>query len=105
MSKTRLLAVSGLLVLSGCLYQARQQADETACALAGRPYDRLPTQVEAKPSTSTSAPPPAKTAELPAAPALDVQTAVYMEAQEKPKLEPPIPMAVPGSEVNPIKLP
>jgi cobalt-zinc-cadmium efflux system outer membrane protein len=113
MSITRLLAVGGLLFLSGCLYQAGRPADETVCDLAGRPYDLLPTQIEAKPLTSTSASTPAKKADLPGGPATDVQTVAYMEGQanigqqppSKPKLEPKIPPEIPGSEAKPIKLP
>src|ERR1700687_2251380 len=111
MSITRLLAVGGLLFLSGCLYQAARHGDEPVCALADRPYDLLPTQVEAKPSTSSAT--PAKNAEFPAGPATDVQSVAYMEGQanagqqppSKPKLEPKIPPEIPGSEAKPIKLP
>jgi outer membrane protein, heavy metal efflux system len=111
MSITRLLTVGGLLLLSGCLYHAGRQADETVCELAAHPYDLLPTQADAKPSTSP--PTPAKKSELPPGPATDVKTAAYMEGQAeggqqppgKPKLEPKIPPEIPGSEAKPIVLP
>jgi hypothetical protein len=69
MQGRRLLALSGLLLLSGCLYHAREHADETLCALAARPYDLLPTQPA---ESKTGA--PTKKAETSPAPAMDVQT-------------------------------
>jgi cobalt-zinc-cadmium efflux system outer membrane protein len=104
MSQRRLLVLSGLLLLSGCLYHAREQADETVCALASHPYDLLPPQpAEAKTGPPASSPTPAKQAAT--SPVMDVQTAAYMQAEGKPKLEPKIPPEIPGSEAKPIRLP
>ncbi len=106
MSLRWLTCFTGLLLLSGCLYQAREHADETVCALAARPYDLLPTQpVQSKTGVPSSAPTPSKKVEEMPVPALDVQTTAYMQAESKPKLEPKIPPEIPGSEAKPIQLP
>src|SRR5947209_6648643 len=38
----------GLLLLSGCLYNVRERADETVCNLAAMPYDLYPKAAEEK---------------------------------------------------------
>src|SRR5947207_2381023 len=48
-----LVALAGFMcVLSGCLYNVRERADEAVCSLAMQPYDRQPvTQPETQPKT------------------------------------------------------
>jgi cobalt-zinc-cadmium efflux system outer membrane protein len=110
MSRRRLLALSGLLLLGGCLYHGREQADEAVRALAGRPYDLLPAQPpENNGMAPTAAPAPAQKTETAPGPALDLQTTSYMQADQppagKPKFQPQLPAEIPGSETKPIKLP
>jgi outer membrane protein, heavy metal efflux system len=114
MSVRRLLALSGLLLLGGCLYHVREQADEVVCTLAAQPYDLLPSApAESKTGGSTSAPTPAKKAEAAMAPALDLQTTSYMQAPStlpqlpasKPKIMPQVPPELPGAEATPIPRP
>ncbi|HEV3081201.1 MAG TPA: TolC family protein [Gemmataceae bacterium] len=107
----RLLALAGLLLLSGCLYDARQRADEVVCGLASQPVDLAPAMPPAtKPDTGAASPGSEKKTAAPQFPALDVQTtALFQAAQQppgaKPRLEPPIPPEVPGSETPLLKLP
>jgi cobalt-zinc-cadmium efflux system outer membrane protein len=123
MSPGRLLILSGLLVLSGCLYHAREWTDDVVCDLAGRPYDLQPEPaVETKPQAAETSPKPDKEAGLQrgpsglAAPLLgrprDAQTAAFLQAdQQEPKQRfpaPPIPKEIPGEEAQetiPKKLP
>ena len=111
MFRRRLLALAGLLLLSGCLYGARERADEAVGALAAQPFDLAP-PAEVKPAASASAPAPAKKAEAPAVGTMDVETTAYMQATGdqpppggKRRLEPPIPAEIPGSETPLLKLP
>src|SRR5260370_24554278 len=102
----RLLVLSGMWALGGCLYHARDRADEALQALAERPYDLLPSDSSAGAIENTAAsmqgkPQPANTPSRP----LDVQTAAFMQPTEKPKIEPKIPPQIPGSEAKPIELP
>jgi cobalt-zinc-cadmium efflux system outer membrane protein len=103
MSPRRSLLLAGALLLSGCLYHAREHADQAVCDLAAKPFDLCP-----------SAPPePAKPAAASAVAPLttDVRTAAYMEAvpdagkaaEIKAKLT--LPDAIPGSEAPPIRIP
>ena len=114
MSLSRLLVLPGLFFLGGCLYHARERTDESVSALAAHPYDLLPPQppqnaVAAPTSTAT----PPKQTEGTRQPALDIETAHYMEATSHAalpppgptKLEPLIPPEIPGSEAIPIRLP
>jgi cobalt-zinc-cadmium efflux system outer membrane protein len=103
----RRLLFSGLLLLSGCLYNARERTDEIVCNLAAQPYDLLPqTSPETKPAGPARSSPPARKAQADSGPPIDVQTTTYLQADEqpektasgKPRLEPPIPPEVPGSE-------
>src|SRR5438105_1141741 len=96
------LAVFATLLLGGCLYHPGEQVDEAVCTLAAQPIDLSPAQpTESTPSTQAAV----KKIEGLAAPPLDVQTTAFMQAQEKPKLEPTIPPEIPGSEAKPIQLP
>jgi outer membrane protein, heavy metal efflux system len=108
-----LLAFSGLLSLSGCLYHARERIDEATCMLAAQPFDLQPTApVESKPSTEPTPAAPEKKPEASRFPALDVQTTALTQTTKdaqppegKPRLEPKIPPEVPGSETPLLKLP
>jgi hypothetical protein len=88
MPRRWLLAFCGLPLLSGCLYHAKERTDEAVCDLAARPYDLLPSRAwEADhlmlPAEKGAGAPsaPGKTAGSPA-PATDVQTAKFMQADE-----------------------
>jgi cobalt-zinc-cadmium efflux system outer membrane protein len=103
-----------MCALSGCLYNARERADEAVCSLAMQPYDQQPTTPpEVKLRTPALSPSPEKKSEATSLPPLDVQTSeitappanvtqlpsdVQQPAEKKPRLEPPIPPEVPGSE-------
>src|SRR5258708_4352618 len=47
MSLRRWLLLSGSLLLSGCLYHARERTDQTVCNLAAQPYDLAPVAKDA----------------------------------------------------------
>jgi cobalt-zinc-cadmium efflux system outer membrane protein len=115
MSLQRLLALSGALLLSGCLYQVREQVDQDVCRLATLPYDQQP----ALPAASQSPPKGSsgdrnyggKTSQPSAG--TDIQTAAYMQggdqlarpADVRDRLDLRIPAEVPGSEARRIQLP
>src|SRR5580692_7057667 len=91
----RLLALAGLLLLSGCLYNARQRADEVVCGLASQPFDLAPAMPPAtRPDTGTASPSSEKKSAASQFPALDVQTTALLQATSdpqqfpKPRLEP-----------------
>ena len=74
MSRRRLLAFGGALLLSGCLYHAAERTDQAVCDLASHPYDlSLPTPVA--PADKAAGQTKAK------APPTDVQTASFMEGE------------------------
>jgi cobalt-zinc-cadmium efflux system outer membrane protein len=82
MHHSRLLALMGLLFLSGCLYHAKEETDQIVGALAAHPFDLQPSVV---PEASTPAPSAATGAAWPSAPpgpAIDVQTSALMEAEQ-----------------------
>jgi hypothetical protein len=104
-----------MFFLSGCLYNVRERADEAICNLALQPYDQQPAvSPEVKPKTPASSPSPEKKSEAPSYPPLDEQTSALTNPganatrlgdddqqppeKKKPRLEPPIPAEVPGSE-------
>jgi cobalt-zinc-cadmium efflux system outer membrane protein len=110
MSRPRLLLLSGLLLVGGCLWPVQEKTDRTVLELASRPYDRAP----ALPAEATRVMPPADEKAAPAERAkpvavsvpTDVQTTALMEAAqapEKPPLALPeykltIPPDLPGAE-------
>jgi hypothetical protein len=47
MSLRRLLGLCGVMLVSGCLYHAREQTDLALTELAARPYDPRPLSPEA----------------------------------------------------------
>jgi outer membrane protein, heavy metal efflux system len=110
MSIRVLLACFGLLVVSGCLYHAREHTDATVSQLVSHPYDQAPP--EAEPATPPKA--PAATGTKPyesrVAPPTDIETTAYMAETslaptEKLKVEPKVPTEVPGSEARAFQLP
>jgi cobalt-zinc-cadmium efflux system outer membrane protein len=106
MSLPRLLLLSGLLLVGGCLWSVREKTDQTVLELASHPYDRAPAlPAEEAPKVMPKADEKAAKPAAVAAPK-DVQTTALMEAEqapEKPAGGPPkydlkIPPGVPGSE-------
>jgi cobalt-zinc-cadmium efflux system outer membrane protein len=121
----RVLLLSGLLLLSGCLWHVREKVDSAVWDLAGRPFDLAPPGPPEPPPT----PPAGK--EAPAAPrdgpapgkkpavvllSTDVQTTALMQAGPEPdkpdkpdggspRLDLTIPPEIPGSEAPRVKLP
>src|SRR5207245_235369 len=78
MSWRRLLALSGMLLLSGCLYHARERADEMVCIIAAQPLDIQPALPAEIRSGATQLPDP--TTKTHPSPAMDVQTTAFMQA-------------------------
>jgi cobalt-zinc-cadmium efflux system outer membrane protein len=81
MSFGRLFVLSGLL-LSGCLFHAREATDATMRDLAAQPFDLAPAQA-AKPATPPKDAPTAPVKESNAAPTapVDLQTTAFMQAK------------------------
>jgi cobalt-zinc-cadmium efflux system outer membrane protein len=120
MSLRRRLALSWLLLLGGCLYQAREQTDRVVADLAARPYDRLPAATgeplevmapEGLKPSAVGASQERGAINSPGAP-LDVQTTAWMQGNQvpqppgaKPKIDVTIPPEIPGSEAKRIELP
>jgi len=111
MNPSRLLALCGLMLMSGCMTEARQRADQAACDLAAQPFDLLPSlSSETKSEAPASAPAPAKKVLNPPGPEFDVRTTSFMqpgEAAQPPAqglntTSIPIPPEVPGSEIPPL---
>jgi cobalt-zinc-cadmium efflux system outer membrane protein len=112
MSMRRLLALTGLLLLSGCSYHVRQQTDETVCDLASRPLDVSAPPDDLAPSLPLPriAGPAAAAPRKPAnslIPPTDVRTTALMLGGEDinpavsgDKLEVNIPLGVPGAETE-----
>jgi cobalt-zinc-cadmium efflux system outer membrane protein len=116
----RALALIGLLLASGCLYNASERTDATISNLAVQPYDLLPplrdTKVDSLPSQSKLSSDHAgldsvKKSKPCQQPTVDVQTTALMQQPAegpqpgKPKIEPKIPPEVPGSETPLLKVP
>jgi cobalt-zinc-cadmium efflux system outer membrane protein len=102
MSVRRLLVLSGLL-LSGCLYHAREMADQAVAELAARPFDLAPAATEESPKPML----PANQSQSSPPGPLDVQTTAFMQAQPgdqkgqkllEERLK--IPSDIPGSETR-----
>jgi cobalt-zinc-cadmium efflux system outer membrane protein len=105
MSPTRLLLLSSLLLLGGCLWPVREKTDRMVTDLAGHPFDLAPPEsVEDKPKTEAPAEKASATEAkaAPSEPAADVQTVALLQAEKPekklPKYELTIPPGVPGSE-------
>lgn len=114
MARRWLVVLSGLMIgVSGCLYNARERADEAVCTLAMQTYDQQPASAaETKPKTGEATPSSEKKSEAPFLPPVDVQTTALttpaadatplaLDGQQPPEKKPrlpPIPAEVPGSE-------
>lgn len=110
MSIRALVACFGLVVVSGCLYHAKEHTDETVGQLVNHPYDQVPPEQE--PTTPPKAPEATGTKpyESRVSPPTDIETTAYMAETalappEKPKVEPQVPSVIPGSEASAIHLP
>ena len=106
MSRRRLFAFGGVLLLSGCLYHVADHTDQTVCDLAAHPYDlSLPPPAETAQTTPAPSAPavPGKDGAAAPAPATDVCTAAFMQAEpSNPPVvaRPPVkvPADLPGAE-------
>jgi cobalt-zinc-cadmium efflux system outer membrane protein len=120
---SRLLPLSALLLLGGCLWPVRDKVDQGVLDLASHPYDVAPAQPAAAPATprasadkGAAGPPaaPGKRAGAAPTPPTDVQTTALMQAAKpeaerekggRPKLDLTIPPQIPGSEAPRVVLP
>ena len=114
-ARSLLLGLSLSTASTGCLYHAREAADESVRGIAARPYDQLPDQLRGKggaagASTNAKKVPDGVMPKIdsPGVPT-DVQAAKYMEAAPDAK-QPPgyqlqVPEPIPGSEAPLINLP
>jgi cobalt-zinc-cadmium efflux system outer membrane protein len=122
MSKRRLLALSSLLLVSGCLWPVQQMTDRDVAARAAHPFDIGPelagdlgksaqaAEVTSAPAPAQPAAPPGKSASR-SLPPTDVLTAAFLDSEADQPAAPPkrldvaIPATVPGSETPLIDLP
>jgi cobalt-zinc-cadmium efflux system outer membrane protein len=113
MSRARPLFLCSLMLLSGCIWPVREQADRILVDLAHHPFDPLPAQErsESKSTTEEGKPSPKPAVNQTNAPVqeTDVQTTALMQAEpetkerrEAAKYDLKIPAAIPGSEARPI---
>ncbi len=120
MSFPRLLPLSALFLLSGCVYGVRQRSDQVQCDLSLRQYDQAPAGQAAPPrpipgpeKAPAPAPGPGDKGLGRAAPAgmTDVQTTAFLGGAQAAKPEDitaigakrfKIPSDVPGSETAPL---
>jgi cobalt-zinc-cadmium efflux system outer membrane protein len=113
MSFQRLLVLSGMLLLSGCLYHARERTDQVVADLAVHPFDLQPAAPTPIMLPAEAKSGPALGGNVPPGPALDVQTTAWMQGGPvpqpppggKPKIDVTIPPEIPGSEAKRIELP
>jgi cobalt-zinc-cadmium efflux system outer membrane protein len=114
MALRRLLSLSGLLLLGGCLYNAREKTDAVVADLASHPVDLAPPSQVTAPAPpaqpATDRAPRGRSAALPAA-ATDVQTAALIQPgpgdlspeQTRARLyDLKIPPELPGAEAPPL---
>ena len=123
MSRRRLLALCGMLLLGGCLYHAREETDRALCDLSSHPYDLLPslatepaatTPPAGKPPSRDPSTPGEKSSAIPPSnPMVDIQTTAWMQGKPTRQASSPaknqydlhIPSEIPGSEAKTIQLP
>jgi outer membrane protein, heavy metal efflux system len=126
MMQCRHVAIAATLLLSGCIYHARERVDQSLCALTFHPYDQQPPTPAANPSATPAAVPaaPAKPtpndgACAPPLPPMDVQTVAWLQSGqslnqppgtdqrliEEKRLDLNIPPEIPGSDARRLELP
>lgn len=118
MSMRSKVACVALLLLSGCVYHAREHANQAVCDLAAHPFDLPPPESTGGASNGSSGSrilaPGVKSAKLaPVGPAWDVQTTAFVQTAPKGKDDTAaeikgrlkIPDALPGAEAALIDLP
>jgi cobalt-zinc-cadmium efflux system outer membrane protein len=122
MSRLRLLVLSSLLLLGGCLWPVQEKTDQTIRDMANHPYDVAPSSMleEGQRSSTTATPqtPPAQgtaappapmpgVSAVPLAPAADIQTVAFLQAAPKKpgevEKELQVPPEIPGSELPPVE--
>jgi cobalt-zinc-cadmium efflux system outer membrane protein len=119
MAAHRLLPLAATLLLSGCLFHVREQADQAAVEMAAHVFDPAPAAPasgaeKTLPRPRELPPSPEKPAEGKAKPPLpdkDVVTTTFLQEKDEggvkdilpPRLD--IPARIPGSEAGPIRLP
>ncbi|MBV9125882.1 MAG: TolC family protein, partial [Planctomycetes bacterium] len=109
----RLVVLCGLLLLSGCLYHAQEQADQVVCDLAAHPFDQEPQPLQEAEKEPAAPSPQGKGAMLFPEAGVDVQTAAWMQAGPNPAMPAEvrarfnlkIPPEIPGAETPRIVLP
>jgi cobalt-zinc-cadmium efflux system outer membrane protein len=106
MPLTRLLPLTALVLLSGCVYGVREKADQVQCDLSLKTYDLAPPGQAAAPRPGDA---PEKLSPPKAAVPTDVQTTALMQAGEPKKPLTPeelaaqrlqVPGVIPGSETQ-----
>ncbi|MGO8750808.1 MAG: TolC family protein [Thermoguttaceae bacterium] len=126
MVRFRHLAIAVILLLSGCVYHARERADQSVSALACHPYDQQPPAPPAGPSATPAASPPVPAKPVPnegastlPPQAMDVQTVAWLDSGQplnqspgtdqrlvgEKHLDLNIPPEIPGSEARRLELP
>jgi cobalt-zinc-cadmium efflux system outer membrane protein len=106
MSPRRWLALSGVLLLGGCLYHAQERADLAVCDLATRPFDLAPPS----PADVSSAREATMTRAVSQLASLDVQTTALLQPadlQRRQEIQSRlrIPPELPGAEAPKIQVP
>jgi cobalt-zinc-cadmium efflux system outer membrane protein len=98
MSLRRWLLLSGSLLLSGCLYQARERTDRMVCDLAAQPYDLAPV-AKAKADAEPDKPKPEQSKNAP--PPTDVRTSQIMQSPPNTTVTSAIDAHAPASGPEP----
>lgn len=102
------ILIAATLLLTGCVYNARERTDQVVCCMTAQPYDCQP---PAAPAASADAEKPPAQDGAPG-PGTDARTAALLTAQQAPEQVPPpeshldlnIPAEVPGAEARRIEL-
>ena len=110
MASPRLLLLSSLLLIGGCLQPVREKTDRGVRDLAARPFDEAPAEAAhaTLPAEDKAVVVPSADSDKP--PQTDIQTTALMQVERepakagvRPKLELSIPPELPGSEAPLIK--
>lgn len=84
------LAILGLLLLGGCVYDTRQRVDESVSTMVRQPYDQQPPEaIQLRPerlpeAIPCPAAPPAGGAAMPVNASTDARTVAYLESVPAP---------------------